>query len=673
MPNARPSVASALGAAASPAQQPAAASAAPSAETASAPAGAPAIIAFLSDAISWYRHLAVEAQLVRQPEEALYYANNAQTANAIIALAFDYARAQAAYNAKTQPATPQLAVHDGAPGLGEMAQRSAHAEADLAAVKQRLKTLQASLVKASAKSRAALNAQIAAMQSEVELSQARVDALSAMVEFAAGSSKSVASGTGLAAQIDELERSVPQAGNPPKPVVPHVEVTPEPSGIIGLSSNLLDLRSESETLAATIALTSQLMQHVNAMRAPLIAVLQRVDQRGLELANQTRNGDLSDFRQRRKEYQDLIDAHKLATTTLLPLAKQQVLLSLYSDNLVRWRTSVDLRAAQELRGLLLRMGGVLFVLALIASGAYLWRYFTVRFIADPRRRHQLLAARRLVMWVLIIVVVILNFANQIGSFATIMGFAAAGIAVALQNVILSVAGYFFLIGRFGIRAGDRVQIGTVTGDVISIGLVKLTLMERAGADRQPTGRVVVYSNAVVFQPNGNFFKQAPGMSFVWNEVRLTLAPDCDYRLAEKRLTDAVDEVFARYRDKVQGDFRHLESDLHVLLENPRPSSRMTLTSNGLEMTIRYPAGVRTSSQVADEVTRRVLDVIRREPGLKLVAPGVPNIQPIEISEHDEAIVRDSGENGEGAVRTIAAAAERVDDADAGAKAPPAKT
>src|SRR5260370_9826248 len=118
-----------------------------------------------------------------------------------------------------------------------------------------------------------------------------------------------------------------------------------------------------------------------------------------------------------------------------------------------------------------------------------------------------------------------------------MGFAAAGIAVALQNVILSIAGYFFLIGRYGIKVGDRVSVAGVTGDVIEIGLVKLSLMELAGSgnDRQPTGRVVVFSNAIVFQPSGNFFKQLPGTNFIWNEVSLTLAPDCDYRLAEKRL------------------------------------------------------------------------------------------------------------------------------------------
>jgi small-conductance mechanosensitive channel len=218
----------------------------------------------------------------------------------------------------------------------------------------------------------------------------------------------------------------------------------------------------------------------------------------------------------------------------------------------------------------------------------------------------------------------------LGSAATVVGFAAAGIAVALQNVILSIAGYFFLIGRFGIKAGDRVQIGGVTGDVIDIGLVKLSLMELGGTGthREPTGRVAVFSNAIVFQPSGNFFKQAPGTSFIWNEVRLTLAPDVDYRLAEKRILDAVDEVFARYRDRVMRDYRHLERDLNIMLETPKPQSRLHLSQNGLEIVIRYPAETYGAPQITDEISRRVLDAINREPSLRLAAQGIANIQSV---------------------------------------------
>src|SRR2546430_12234718 len=47
------------------------------------------------------------------------------------------------------------------------------------------------------------------------------------------------------------------------------------------------------------------------------------------------------------------------------------------------------------------------------------------------------------------------------------------------------------------------------------------------ADRQPTGRVVVFSNAIVFQPGASFYRQIPGTNFLWHKLTLTLAPEAD--------------------------------------------------------------------------------------------------------------------------------------------------
>ena len=114
------------------------------------------------------------------------------------------------------------------------------------------------------------------------------------------------------------------------------------------------------------------------------------------------------------------------------------------------------------------------------------------------------------------------------SLATYAGLLTAGLAVALQNVIVSIVAYFFLIGRYGLRVGDRVTISGVTGDVLEIGLVRLYLMEMTGgaADLQPTGRVVGFSNSVLFQPSA-LFRQMPGADYVWHSVALTLTPDTD--------------------------------------------------------------------------------------------------------------------------------------------------
>ena len=167
--------------------------------------------------------------------------------------------------------------------------------------------------------------------------------------------------------------------------------------------------------------------------------------------------------------------------------------------------------------------------------------------------------RRIVTDILLAIVLALGFVSEFGSLATFAGFLTAGIAVALQTIILSVAAYFFLIGRHGVRVGDRITVSGVTGDVIDVGLVRLYLMELggAGADLHPTGRVVVVSNSVLFQ-GAPFFKQIPGTAYAWHEVAVKLEPGGDYTMAESKLLEAVNSVYAQYRVIIEQQSQTLE-------------------------------------------------------------------------------------------------------------------
>jgi small-conductance mechanosensitive channel len=234
------------------------------------------------------------------------------------------------------------------------------------------------------------------------------------------------------------------------------------------------------------------------------------------------------------------------------------------------------------------------------------------------------------MWFLIGITIAFGLATEIGSLATFAGLITAGMAVALQNVILAIAGYFFLVGKYGVRVGDRVQISGVTGNVVDIGMVRLHLMELSAAetDPQPTGRVVVFSNSIVFQPSASFFKQIPGTNFGWHEVKLILAPDSDYDEAEKRMVGAVERVYSNYKDKIIQQHRHLENIYSLGVELPAPKSRLRLAQTGLEVVIRYPLEVQHSAEIDDEITRALLDALEKAPKLRLVGSGTPNIQRV---------------------------------------------
>jgi small-conductance mechanosensitive channel len=321
--------------------------------------------------------------------------------------------------------------------------------------------------------------------------------------------------------------------------------------------------------------------------------------------------------------------YKQYAASLLPLGKQGVLLGLYQRNLTNWKEAIRGDYKADLRDLAIRLAALASVLVVVFAFGELWRRAVFRYVHDTKRRYQFLLLRRIVLWFLIVLIVAFAFATELGSLATFAGLLTAGVAVALQNVILSVVGYFLLIGKYGIRVGDRVQISGVTGEVVEIGLVRLHLMEWEGraSDAQPTGRVVAFPNSVVFQPAGGVFKQIPGTNYVWREITLTLAPESDFRAVEKRLVAAVESVYSEYGEKIERQRKQVEKTIGpVAAVTLKPQSRLRFTTAGLEIIIRYPLELERASELDDRITREVLEAIEHPPQLKVVGSRSPNIQ-----------------------------------------------
>jgi small-conductance mechanosensitive channel len=406
---------------------------------------------------------------------------------------------------------------------------------------------------------------------------------------------------------------------------------PEPSGILSLITDLIALQRKKESIDQAIDSTNSLSEAANSIRAPLVAELRALMQKGDELSKAADTADPATLAQQKKELDALTAQFKQYSAAVLPLGKQAVLLDVYKRTLNNWESSVVAQHRSELKSLILRLVILGIVIGLIAGVSEVWRKATFRYIHDARRRYQFLLLRRIVVWIVIAIVVAFAFAAELGTLATFAGLLTAGVAVALQNVILSVAGYFFLIGRYGVRVGDRVQIGGVTGDVIDIGLVRIHIMEAisGASDVRPTGRVVVFSNSVVFQPNSGLFKQIPGTNFVWHEITLILPADSNYQPVEERLMDAVRKVYAEYQADMEAQRRRMEQSLTGVSIRPLgPESRLRLTQTGLEVVIRYPVVLDKAAAIDDEMTRALLDAIAREPRLRLVGTGTPNIQII---------------------------------------------
>jgi small-conductance mechanosensitive channel len=596
-------------------------------------AGPQDVIDFLNQTIVWYRQLSTQQSLASQPIDVIFLNDNRQLADQIAQLSFEFARARAqALATDNQGEEGSNQTAGSAPSRFQSLLQLAKGADQL--VKQRqaeIDSFKSQLAAARGRKRQTLESTIAETQSELDLASARRDAVQSMLQFAGGSG--AAHGGSLLAQVDELARTIP-ATNPTKssPVegsqtraAPAAVTAPslpnERSGVFGLISQLFDSRRKMQAIDEATESTNSLAETSKAMRTPLVADMKGLIREGDELTNQSDSQDPVVLAQQKKQLDALTARFKKLSASVLPLAKQSILLDLYQRNLANWHSAAAAQYSSELKNLLWRLGGLLAILAVVFFFSELWRRATFRYIQDARRRYQFMLLRRIVLWFLVAVIITVTFASELGSLATFAGLLTAGVAVALQNVILSVAGYFFLIGKYGVRVGDRVQIAGVTGDVIDIGLVRLHLME-LGEGARPTGRVVVFSNAIVFQANAGLFKPVPGTKFVWHEITLTLPPQSDYHQVENRMLKAVKTVFADYKDRMQ--LEHLKMQ-HALTGLPvhdlDPESRLKLTPTGVEVVIRYPVELDQASEIDDRIARTVMDATDSEAKVKVTGSG----------------------------------------------------
>jgi small-conductance mechanosensitive channel len=603
------------------------------------PLRANAIVDHLNAVIDWYRQTMTAAPSAGLPSDAVYQSNAQNTAIEVARLAFQSAQAEAAL-------IPSASKSDSS-GSSTSQQNLAKRESD---VKARISTLEAQIqdldqqIARTPKSKLQpLLAQKTRAQGELDLRKATLQAFEQMSQFITANGEGGKGG--LLGSISELQRSVPELSSTAAPKTAAKPTStaaaiPSSSGLIGEVIGLYDQLQGMRQITLLIEQTAHVKQAANNLRAPLVAELRSTIQQGEQLADQAGNAPAAPTSpagpapattppdQQSKQFDVLTTQFKQIAGATLPLSQELILIDESNSNLTEWRQSVVHESNRILRSILLRVLSIAFAMGVILLLSEIWRRITFRYISDVRRRRQFLVLRRIVIGFCMGIVLILGFVSEFSSLATFAGFITAGLAVGLQTILLSVAAYFFLVGRWGIRVGDRISVAGVTGEVVEVGLVRLYLMELAGTgvDLYPTGRIVVFSNSVLFQATTPLFKQFPGADYAWHEVAVQLNPTSKFDLVETQLLDAVKSVHSGYSGELQRQLGAMERRIDIPLKVPEPHGQLQYSDAGLEYAVRYPVGLQQVSEVDDKITRSLVEKLQQQPDLQASISGSPKIR-----------------------------------------------
>lgn len=185
---------------------------------------------------------------------------------------------------------------------------------------------------------------------------------------------------------------------------------------------------------------------------------------------------------------------------------------------------------------------VLLILGLVA-----WvRRFIKKRIPDSSMKYKSQKGIEVIGYILVVLVTITYFTGSIKDFGLAIGLLTAGITITLQEIILSIAGSFYIFFVKVYKPGDRIEINGIKGDVIDIDSIYTTMMEIGEwiSSDNYSGRIVKLSNAFVFK--GPVYNYSQDFPFVWDEFNLPIRYGSDVELAKALIIDVAQESLSEY-------------------------------------------------------------------------------------------------------------------------------
>jgi len=215
------------------------------------------------------------------------------------------------------------------------------------------------------------------------------------------------------------------------------------------------------------------------------------------------------------------------------------------------------------------------------------QYVVNRFNTNVKSSYQI---RRIITYTIffigLILIVRIWFVG-FGSLATYFGLLSAGVAIALRDPIVNMAGWLFILFTRPFEVGDRIQIGQTAGDVIDLRLFQFTLNELGHMtdSKQSTGRIIHIPNSKVFLESQANYTQ--GFEYVWHEIPVLITFESDWQKAKKMLTAIIEEYSIGINIEARKKLRKAEKTYMLVYRKLTPKVYTDVKDSGINLTMRY--------------------------------------------------------------------------------------
>ncbi|MCT7446811.1 mechanosensitive ion channel family protein [Aliarcobacter skirrowii] len=241
--------------------------------------------------------------------------------------------------------------------------------------------------------------------------------------------------------------------------------------------------------------------------------------------------------------------------------------------------------------------------------------------------------------ILIVMVLLFSYIDNVAYLVTILGFASAGIAIALKDWFMSIFGWMVIVTSGFIQVGDRIRVtkGDVetVGDVLDISLFKITVKEDVTLVSYMKNR---RAGRIFFVPNNYIFSELIAnyshseLKTVWDGVDITLTFDSNHKKAQKIIREILKHYSKGYSDITRKQLSKMRNKYQLRATGVEPRVFTFIEPYGVVISGWYLTNSFAALVLRSTISTEILDAFMKEDDINIAYP----TQQININQTNKA-------------------------------------
>lgn len=289
--------------------------------------------------------------------------------------------------------------------------------------------------------------------------------------------------------------------------------------------------------------------------------------------------------------------------------------------------SVEAKISNEIKDEVYKLLNISLVILILFVIAFLIKRIVKRYIIDNERFYMANKILTFVTVTLVILILLFTFMDNVGYLATVLGFASAGLAIALRDWFMSIIGWFVIVFGGSIHVGDRIRVekdGMIyLGDVLDISLQRITIHEDV------TLTTVIHNRRagrVVFIPNNYIFTSLIAnythgtLSTVWDGIDVTITFDSNHKKATHLVKEICRKYSKGYTEMTRKQINKLRDRYSLKNANVEPRIFTFIEPNGLKISAWYLTNAYATLTLRSTISADIIDAFNAEYDITIAYP-----------------------------------------------------